>query len=142
MREEQRARGGVAAAIEGALVVFAGIADGSYAQGQFLQAGEIVADVHMAVPESGNQGAAGAVDDAGGGGDGDLGARADGDDLAVVDDDGLVGEEARGAGIEEANAAEGHGLLRHGHQTLDESGRLSGQSPGLRFLNFGLLAGV
>ena len=90
VREQQLARGRAAPAIDRAFVVVAGIADRSHTHRQLLQPGEVIADMHVAVPEAGDQGPAAALDDAGAGGNGDRSPGADRGNHAVIDNHGLV----------------------------------------------------
>ena len=55
VRRQQRARGRSAPAIDRAHVVVAGIAHRGHAHRQLLQPGEVVADVHVAVPQARDQ---------------------------------------------------------------------------------------
>ncbi len=87
----------------------AGVADRRHAQCDFAQRAEIVAQVHVAVPQARNERLAGAVDHARSGGQ--LGQRgADADDLAVRDEDVLSGDEALVVRVVDLHVAEQHRL--------------------------------
>ena len=94
VRREQRAGGSALAPLERAEIVVARVAHRRHAQRQLLETGVVVADVHVAVPQAGQQGLAAAVDHLRARWHGHRLARADCGDRALVDDDRLVGEEA------------------------------------------------
>ena len=142
MGREQRPGGSAGASLDRADVVIAGVAHRRHAQRQLLQAGEVVADVHVAVPQAGQQGLAAAVYHLRARRHGHRLAGADCGDHALVDDDRLVGEEAGGIRVEQPDARERDRSRGHGHQRFRQSRRLRGHRRRLRCFNLLLLAGI
>ncbi len=106
MRRQQGARGRSIPAVDRAHVVVAGVAHRRHAHRQLLQSGEVVADVHVAVPQARDQRLAAPVDHLRAGRNRDRRASADGGDRALIDDHRLVGHEPRRVGVEEPDTGE------------------------------------
>ena len=99
-------RGRALASIDRLRVVVAGVAHRRHAHRQLLQAREVVADVHVAVPQAGQQRLAAAVDDLRARRHLRLVRRAHRGDQALVHDHRLIGEEHLCVGVEHLHVGE------------------------------------
>ena len=142
VRRQEGTRGHPAPAVHRPHVVVTGVAHRRHTHRQLLQSGEVVADVHVAVPHAGDQGLAAPVDHLRTVRHHDRLATTNGFNCAFLDDHCPVGHEPRRVGVEEPDTRERNRSGRHGDQGFDQPRRLRRHGFRLRLLDFRLFAGI